>query len=79
MFPPRRANGWREDIVIINAFGATRQRVRIIERQLSTPVTDRQALGLVRGPAGAGVGGEWERDSGRDPVHDASAHARYLG
>jgi hypothetical protein len=40
-----------EDIVIINAVGARRQRVRIIERHLSTPVTDRQALGLVRGPA----------------------------
>jgi hypothetical protein len=36
--------------VIINAVGARRQRVRIIERRLSTPVTDRRALGLVRSP-----------------------------
>jgi hypothetical protein len=51
---PRRANGWREDIVIVNAVGARRQRIRIIERHVSTPVTDRQALGLVRGPAQGG-------------------------
>jgi hypothetical protein len=40
--------------VIIDAVGARRQRVRIIERHLSAPVTDRQAVGLVRGPAQGG-------------------------
>ena len=48
------ANGWREDIVIINAIRARRQRAKIIERHLSAPVTDRQALGLDRGPAQGG-------------------------
>lgn len=37
--------------MIINAAGARRQRIRIIERHPSRPVTGRQALGLVRGPA----------------------------
>ena len=40
--------------MIINAVGVRRQRVRIIERHLSTLVTDRQASGLVRGPAQGG-------------------------
>ena len=55
---PGRANGWREDIVIINAVGARRQRVRIIERHVSAPVTDRQALAWYVAQPRAGVRGE---------------------
>ena len=66
--------------VIMNAAGARRQPVRIIGRQLSTPVADHEILGLVPGPApGRGQGGGQDCGIGWGPVHNASAHARYLG